>query len=272
MIVPVSEQILRPEFPVRELFQSQKHRDKRWSVHVERITLHGLEIGDVDLARGAFDHVHDALGTESIVPVAGDEIRIIPGLAAIVRRDDIAFRRVEGVRQLFEWDKACPFIFIRPAGHRQGSIAISPQRNIPRHLITNISIHISIQKILCRHMKVTGSCTEFFPVLCFVEPPDSLERRGGRKRCPSKGNHILLGQIHTRAIFEWDKLGVVLRVFVFQWTIRFRDDRSVPGGSDRDFHRIAPHHLNRFAAGLKIHPFPVDLILVRVLGIDPFDI
>ena len=81
--------------------------------------MHGLEVGDVDFPRSIFDHVHDACGTEAVVPVRSDEVGVIPGMGLIVGSGDVTAIGVEGVREFLEGNETSPIVFICPAGDRE---------------------------------------------------------------------------------------------------------------------------------------------------------
>ena len=121
-------------------------------------------------------------------------------------------------------------------------------------------------------MEIAGSPAELVPVLGTVEAPDRPEWRGRFERRPSQGDHVLFRQIHPGPFTEGDELGILFRIFVFQWSIDFRDDRSMPGRADGDLDRIAADHTDGFGAGFEIHPLAIDFILVRVFRIDALDI
>ena len=82
----------------------------------------------------------------------------------------------------------------------------------------------------------------------------------------------MLRQLHAGALLEGIKFRILIRVFVLQRSIRFRDDRSMPGRADGDLHRVTADDLDGFRAGFKIHPFAIDFILIWVFRINSFDI
>src|SRR5919109_495060 len=163
--IPCFEQVLCLCLSLREFIQFQEDRDIHRAIGVKRITLHGLHICNIDFSWSVLDYIDNALRTETVIPITCNEIGIIPWLAAIVCCNDISFRWVVCERQLIEWNETSPLIFIGPAWNGECPISVGAQGDIPWHLISNVSIYIGVQKILRRHVEVSGSFAELLPVL-----------------------------------------------------------------------------------------------------------
>ena len=199
-------------------------------------------------------------------------MRIVPWLAAVVRGDDVSFWRVEGVRQLLERNIACPFVLICPAWDRDGPVTVRAHRNIAWHLVSNIAIHICVDKVLGGDMEAPGSLPEVLPVLRLVEAQDRLKEGRWHECGPLQGDDILLGQVDTRALVEGHKFRVFASVLIFQRSIRVRNNGSVPCEPDGNLYRVAANDLDGFCTSLEVHPFAIDLVLVGIVRVDALDV
>src|SRR6266545_358401 len=188
---------------------------------------------------------------------------IVGGWDLIVSGSNVAFLRVECMWQVLKWNESRPLVFICPAGDGKGTITLCADRNITWHLITNISIHIRIDQILCRHMEVACSLAEFLPVLCLVKTPNRFERGGGSQRCPSQGNNIIIGKLNSCFIFKRYEFFIFGIALILERSINIRDDRSVASEFDSDIYWVAADDIDRFGASFKVRPFAINLILVH---------
>ena len=121
-------------------------------------------------------------------------------------------------------------------------------------------------------MEVRRGFAELIPILSLIESPNRFKRSGWRQRRPLERNDILFRQFDAAAILEWNEFFVLRIAFIFQRTECLRDDRSMARASNGDRLCFAAGDLESFLAGRKVHPFAVDLVLIRVVGIHFFDV
>src|SRR3990172_9224667 len=94
------------------------------------VALHLLYVSYVNFGGGVFDHVHDAVGAITEIVIVGNEIGIITRFHLIVGSGNVALDWIVAVGQFIEWNVACPFVIVSPAGDREGTIAVLANRNI----------------------------------------------------------------------------------------------------------------------------------------------
>ena len=242
----------------RDLHQN-RHQDLRIEILV--IPLDCLHIVQIDRSRGIFNQIDDTLGAMSVCIDLKDQVRIILIYHGIIRCNNVTLGRVECEWELFKWDISSPFVIICPTRDWQTAVPIRPNRDISRHLVANVAVHIGIDQVLSWGSEIAGGFTELIPVFSPVKLPDGAKDSVWFKCSPSKRNGVRLRQINTHRLVE-----------IFRKIGGIRNDGTMSGVAHSHFHRFSPSHLDGLIDQLHIHPLPVHFILIRVLRINPLDI
>src|SRR3954452_17667732 len=90
----------------------------------------------------------DPGGAVPVVPLIGQEPAIFRVDHAVVRIDDPAAGRVEGLGQFLERDAAGPGVLVRPAGYRYAAVSLAANRHQSGWVEADIALHVGIDDIL----------------------------------------------------------------------------------------------------------------------------
>src|SRR5215471_10325742 len=107
-------------------------------------------------------------------PVTAQEVLIVASHHPLIGGNDNSHWRIETMGQLVERNISSPFAFISRSIIRNTTVAALADRNFPRAVITDMTLDIRVDKILCRTGVVAQRFSEFFPVVS----PVGIEESG----------------------------------------------------------------------------------------------
>ena len=154
----------------------EEQRQQRVGVGRECVGLNGSEIVGREFPLLA-QQVSDPLSAVGLGPLETNQVRIGGRSRPIVRGDDEVFRRIVGVRQLFEGHPSGPFSLARPAVGRRRSVTVRANRNVAGRVVSDVSVHVGVHEVLRRHDEVAKRCLEVIPVPCLVQTKERHDRR-----------------------------------------------------------------------------------------------
>ena len=137
--------------------------------------MHGLHIVKGDALSILFDHFCDALRAKTVGEAGAQQVGIVAACDRIVGCHDESLLRIVNQRQLVEGHGSNPLEIIRPAGDRDETEPLFPDRYDSGGLVSDISVYIGIDQVLRRRIPVAQSVTELLKVAGTIQAENGVD-------------------------------------------------------------------------------------------------
>jgi len=181
----------------------------------------------------------------------------------VIRRDQPAARRIEGARQLIEWNETRPVVARVPArsgGEAFERVVALSHGDAPGRDEADVAVDVGIAQVLLRDVEIAQGVDEFFP----VARPRQLEER-------------LQRDIIVRERGPCEGEGVAARHGIERVARHVRDHRTVARDAHVQHFIVRAFDLQRLAHGgegertlrREVAPGCVELLEIKVLHVRP---
>ena len=164
---------------------------------------------------------------------------------ARVRRGDESAIGIESLRQLLKGKIARPLVIVGVSGNGHFAVALLSNRHARRHHVADVSLNVGINRVLCGSPNALHRLAKLFPVARFAKPVVAVDQRAGFRGCPAHRVSLISLATHD---------GAVARDGDWQMFVR------------------TPLDTYGLVYGLRLHPLPLDAILIGSRRIERLDV